>query len=275
MNSAAVIVFGLLAIPQVLGSKPNPFRTDFDYTKLRGGIDPEILKRHVYVFSEFCPAMTRVMEFGDEVLIASQRPWEKAYAPNKTCVMHVDRPIDVGIIYNPLVEDTFDCQDVLQVTLVGENPQKYCGPESNVTGSATTVFNQSIIFEWRTADRPTPAEHTKGFAMLLTAFQYQCRPGQSCFPCVNGLVIDQVHMCNGYDNCGDNSDENHCPPDPPLPGPVPTPKPHNLPTNSGAVVGLSVGLSMLAAACIFLGIMWYKAARSSGNHDALENANSP
>lgn len=60
MYASAVILFGLLAIPQVLGSRADPFRTDFDFTKsrrgidpnfgftkLRGGIDPEIIKRHV------------------------------------------------------------------------------------------------------------------------------------------------------------------------------------------------------------------------------------
>lgn len=55
------------------------------------------------------------MEFGDEVMVASQRPWDKSYATNRTCVMHIDRPPNTGIIYTVLKEDTPDCLDYLKV----------------------------------------------------------------------------------------------------------------------------------------------------------------
>lgn len=45
------------------------------------------------------------------------------------------------------------------------------------------------------------------FVSLLTA-PVTCKPSE--FTCLNGICIDVQFICNGEDDCGDDSDEKHC-----------------------------------------------------------------
>lgn len=210
MLRASAILLSLLVLPNALG-----YQTIWDGKKwhhVSGGIDPGLIKRHVYDLSEWCPAEPRVLKFGDEIIVETQRPYETLYKTNVTCSMTLQTsPDDIGIIINVLKEDTVDCEDYLRVTPSNSVPSLFCGPDKNVTGRADNFMNETLQLDWHAA----PRGHNKkagGIQILFTAFEETCKPDQTCFPCTNGRIIDQVHMCNGLDNCGDGSDESRCHP---------------------------------------------------------------
>jgi len=162
--------------------------------------------------SDFCAKEPRVMEFGDEVLVASQHPYNKTYETNMDCVMNFTRkPDDVGIILNVLYVETQTCEDVLTVKPSESERLTFCGQRKNTTGNMYIYSNETLHVRWHTSNHETPLLTGRGFEILFTAYQTECKDDQSCFECGNGLIIDQVHMCNGLNNCGDNSDEADCP----------------------------------------------------------------
>lgn len=82
------------------------------------------------------------------------------------------------------------------------------------------LFQLPIIFPLSTAlprnqQRRLPSTSTKSITVPSTAAQVVTTTKPSCpseqFQCRNGKCLDTKYRCDGYDYCGDMSDEQNCP----------------------------------------------------------------
>ncbi|KAK6178490.1 hypothetical protein SNE40_013275 [Patella caerulea] len=100
------------------------------------------------------------------------------------------------------------CTDYLNIYDGGDNKASLlntsplCG--SSVTGNFTST-GSSLTFDFKSDETAV----YRGFGLLVTAIENApCTSAQ--FSCNNGLCIDTSLKCDGYNQCGDSSDEINC-----------------------------------------------------------------
>src|SRR5699024_10417426 len=98
----------------------------------------------------------------------------------------------------------------LHLTHLDQNPGTYC--ERSQAPQIALSKNSQLNLTWQNK-QSTGAEKTNliEFAMIVTATSgkaIQCNKNE--FQCGMGYCIDSLLNCDGYNNCGDGSDEKIC-----------------------------------------------------------------
>lgn len=127
------------------------------------------------------------------------------YPPLTKCIWNIEVPVDryVKVQFNKFllsepVKDKTCSKDYVQI-----DEEKLCGEQRDNTVVIRKSNSVRVIFY------SDMSYVDKGFSAEYEAF-VPTNPCPGMFKCVTNLCINNSLECNGWNDCGDNSDENHC-----------------------------------------------------------------
>ncbi|XP_047221815.1 suppressor of tumorigenicity 14 protein-like isoform X2 [Girardinichthys multiradiatus] len=125
------------------------------------------------------------------------------YPPKSFCTWDIQVPKEraVKVLFKKFAvgKDTPGCLD----DYVEINNQKLCGNELKTTMFTSQSNKMTIQF------KSDPSHVSQGFAAEYEAF-IPTNPCPGKFRCSNNMCINTTQHCDGFNNCGDNSDEFSC-----------------------------------------------------------------
>ncbi|KAM7300241.1 hypothetical protein ISCGN_020805 [Ixodes scapularis] len=162
-----------------------------------------------YVMEDLCDGRPRTVQLpskgpGSAVLVLSHQ--SARYKSGLTCNIMVNTTSGyrVLVVFEKLLfpGTSKNCTDTLLLTAVSESTGPFC---TVPTKSLTSVSN-SVSLTWTTGGGDN-ANTSHGFEAIVTAFREGSRCTSTEFKCNNNRCVSDNLACDGYDNCGDGSDE--------------------------------------------------------------------
>ncbi|XP_077982015.1 enteropeptidase-like [Glandiceps talaboti] len=126
---------------------------------------------------------------------------------------YASQRIDINFEWVNLEDYNDTCIDYLEIydgTVDDDMPNK--DPMDTICGNQTSPFSGPISREMSVTLRLyTNSENVgRGFDLIFTSYHTDTCLGDDVFFCENRRCIDISLECDGFNNCGDNSDELNC-----------------------------------------------------------------
>lgn len=198
------------------------------------------------------PVVYEMGEFGSSTAIIMKAVHHPPYTAGLDCLITItSRKIKRGHILLAVRRIDFHrpktCKNYIKI-IGGAEDFTLCQEYNKQTEESvfTNTYNDSIAFQYHT--ETTSSSHT-GFEIIATAYRNGTCGRNLNFRCINRNCISSELICDGHNNCGDNSDES-----------IDFPSKCGL--SRGAIAGIAGCVIVLVA--IFCGGIWWICSKKLG-----------